>query len=152
MLIHSYFIFIYEKHPYHMNNIYFCLITLFLNYQAVIGDNFSTLHYLFTKRQNFHLVQIESICRQKTECNLKTEILFGMFRRHCGKWRKCWLPAFSPFPTMFSKAVFSRGVKSQDCVRKSYLPTKFSTQLTLYRTITTNEQDFGKHCRKSRKL
>ena len=24
------------------------------------------------------------------------------FRKHCGKRRKCWLPAFSPFPTMFS--------------------------------------------------
>ena len=26
------------------------------------------------------------------------------------------LPAFSPFPTMFSKAFFPRVVKSQDCV------------------------------------
>ena len=24
-------------------------------------------------------------------------------RKHCEKWRNCWLPAFSPFPTMFSK-------------------------------------------------
>ena len=24
------------------------------------------------------------------------------FRKHCGKRRKCWLPAFSHFPTMFS--------------------------------------------------
>ena len=23
-----------------------------------------------------------------------------------GKWRKCWLPAFSPFPTVFSKDFF----------------------------------------------
>ena len=28
------------------------------------------------------------------------------------KNRKCWLPAFSPFSTMFSKAFFSRVVKS----------------------------------------
>ena len=26
----------------------------------------------------------------------------GFFRKHSGKTRKCWLPAFSPFPTMFS--------------------------------------------------
>ena len=26
----------------------------------------------------------------------------GAFRNHCGKRRKCWLPAFSPFPTVFS--------------------------------------------------
>ena len=46
-------------------------------------------------------VQIESICRRQNKCNLKTEILFGIGRKHCGKRRKCWLPAFSPFPTMF---------------------------------------------------
>ena len=33
--------------------------------------------------------------------------------------RKCWLSAFSPFPTMFSKRRFLRGVKSPDCVVKS---------------------------------
>ena len=31
----------------------------------------------------------------------KMEILFGSGRKYCGKTRKCWLPAFSPFPTMF---------------------------------------------------
>ena len=24
------------------------------------------------------------------------------FSKHCGKKRKCWKPAFSPFPTMYS--------------------------------------------------
>ena len=33
--------------------------------------------------------------------------------------RKCWLLAFSPFSTMFSKALFPRVVKSRDCVVKS---------------------------------
>ena len=36
-------------------------------------------------------------------------ICFGLGRKHCGKGRKCWLPAFSPFPTMFSKGIFSQG-------------------------------------------
>ena len=36
------------------------------------------------------------------------------------KRRKCWLPAFSPFPTMFSKVFFFLGgVKSRHCVMKS---------------------------------
>ena len=35
------------------------------------------------------------------KCNLKTETLFEMERKHCGKKRKCLFPAFSPFPTMF---------------------------------------------------
>ena len=36
----------------------------------------------------------------------KIEICFGKGRKHCGKRTKCWLPAFSPFPTMFSKGLF----------------------------------------------
>ena len=39
-----------------------------------------------------------------------------MGRKHCGKRRKCWLPAFSPFLTMFSKGFFCKVVKSQDYV------------------------------------
>ena len=35
----------------------------------------------------------------------------GYVTKHCGKKRKCWLPAFSPFPTMFSKAFFFRSLK-----------------------------------------
>ena len=32
--------------------------------------------------------------------------------KHCGKRRKCWLPAFSPFLTMFSNALFfSQGME-----------------------------------------
>ena len=36
-----------------------------------------------------------------------------------GKERKCWLPAFSPFPSMFLKGFFLMVVKSWDCVVKS---------------------------------
>ena len=38
-----------------------------------------------------------------------------MGRKHCGKRRTCWLPAFSPFPTIFTKGFFFRIVKSLDC-------------------------------------
>ena len=37
-----------------------------------------------------------------------------------GKRRKCWLSAFSPFSTMFSKGFLLRVVKSRDCVVKSF--------------------------------
>ena len=43
---------------------------------------------------------------------------FDRVRKHCGKRRKCWLPAFSPVLTVFCKALFFRVVKSQDCVVK----------------------------------
>ena len=39
------------------------------------------------------------------------------------KGEKCWFPAFSPFPTMFSKGFFLKVVKSRDRVVKW---TKFS--------------------------
>ena len=32
--------------------------------------------------------------------------------------RECWLPAFSPFFTMFSKGFLYRVIKSRDCVVK----------------------------------
>ena len=35
-----------------------------------------------------------------------------------GKGENCWLPAFSPFPTMFSKGLFPRVLKNRDCVVK----------------------------------
>ena len=53
------------------------------------------------------------------KCDSKTEICFEKGRKHCGKRRKCWLPAFSPFPTMFSKDYFLWVGKSRDCVVKS---------------------------------
>ena len=49
----------------------------------------------------------------------KPKFTFGRVEKHCGKRRKCWLPAFSPFPNMFSKAYFLRVVTSRDCVVKN---------------------------------
>ena len=67
---------------------------------------------------NFRLVQIENICRRQNERDSKFKICLGK-RRHCGKRRKCWLPAFSPFLTMFSKGFFPKVIESRDCVLKS---------------------------------
>ena len=53
------------------------------------------------------------------KCDSKFEVCYGMSRKHCGKRRKCWLPAFPPFPSMFLKAFYNRVVKSRDCVVKS---------------------------------
>ena len=49
----------------------------------------------------------------------KLKFCFEKGRKHHGKRRKCWLPAFSPFSMMFSKDSFIRVVKSWDCVVKS---------------------------------
>ena len=59
----------------------------------------------------------------------KIEICLGMVTKHCGKRRKCWFPAFSPFPTMFSEGVFLGIVESWDCVVNSFRPKKKYSRL-----------------------
>ena len=71
----------------------------------------------FTKRPFFRLVQIESICRRQFIWSSNDDLCLWLGRTHCGKRKKCWFPAFSPFPTMFSKTLFLSVVKS-DCVVK----------------------------------
>ena len=78
-------------------------------------------HSTLYRQQNFRQVQIESLYRQQNKCESKIEIWYGKGRKHCGKRRKCWLPAFSPYLTMFSKGLFLRIVKSYDCVVKDYV-------------------------------
>ena len=39
-----------------------------------------------------------------------------MGRKHCGKRRNCLLPAISPFPTVFSKDLYYRHVKTRACL------------------------------------
>ena len=48
-----------------------------------------------------------------------------------GKRRKCWLPAFSRFPTEFSKAFFLPVAKSRDCYGKE-LTTILNKVLCLF--------------------
>ena len=47
-------------------------------------------------------------CRQK----------FLICQKHCVKRRKCWLQAFSPFITMFSKGFFPRIIESRHCGKR----------------------------------
>ena len=63
-----------------------------------------------TKRQNFRLVQSQSICRRQNNSRSKVEICVGKSRKHYGKREKMLVTSISPFSTMFSKAFFSRGV------------------------------------------
>ena len=50
--------------------------------------------------------------------------VFDRVKKHWGRGvgvrRICWLPAFSPFPSMCSKGFLIRVVKSRDCVVKSF--------------------------------
>ena len=55
----------------------------------------------YNSSQIFRFVQTECICRGQKKSDSIFEICSGKYRKHCGKRRKCWLPAFPPFPTMF---------------------------------------------------
>ena len=59
------------------------------------------------------------------------EVCVRKGRKHCGKRRKCWFPAFSYFPTMLLKAFSCKGIKGRFCVVNGLvrLPTKLLTKI-----------------------
>ena len=63
--------------------------------------------------QSFRPIQIESICRRQFKCGSNHRVCLLWGRQHSGKRRKCCLPAFSPFPTMFLNAFLVMVVKTQ---------------------------------------
>ena len=50
--------------------------------------------------------KLKELSNDKINVTFK-QILLGIGRKHCGKSRKCCLPAFSPFPQCFQKVSFS---------------------------------------------
>ena len=60
--------------------------------------------------------------------------------------RKCWLPAFSPFLTMFSQGFIVKVVKNGKCVRKAFKPITNSLDF-----LNPGEKGLRKHCGKKRK-
>ena len=51
------------------------------------------------------------------------------FLKHCWKMRKCWYPAFSPFPKLLSNLSFFQVVKTLDCLEKSQVREKVCLQI-----------------------
>ena len=71
-------------------------------------------------RQILDWSKCKELADNKINVTEKLKSFFGRVGKHCGKRRKCRLPAFSPFPTMFSEGLFIRVIKSQDYVVKRY--------------------------------
>ena len=67
------------------------------------------IHYHMT---NFRRFQTERVCRRQFQFDKNGR----KGRKHYGKMRNCSLRAISPFPTVFSKGLFPRGVKRRHCV------------------------------------
>ena len=96
-------------------------------------------HYQTT---NFRLFQTERVCRRQFQIGRKWQKVNQTGRKHCGKRRNCSLRAISPFPTVFSKGLFPRGVNRRHCVGMGillhnifYLLENNFGHLTLYHTI-----------------
>ena len=62
---------------------------------------------------------MKAFAEDKTNVTQKLKFALGRVENIVGNGKKNLLPAFSPFPTMFSKGYFLRVIKSQDCVVKS---------------------------------
>ena len=67
---------------------------------------------------NFRLFQIERVCRWQFQILWKQQKVFETGQKHCGKRRNCSLQAISPFPTVFSKDLCCRHVKTRACLEK----------------------------------
>ena len=62
------------------------------------------------------MTKLKAFADDKLNVAKMTISLCGRLENTVGKRRKCWLPAFSSFHTVFSKAFFFRVVKSRDCM------------------------------------
>ena len=96
-----------------------CLANVFSLYQTKILPCLT--HYQTT---NFRHFQTEKVCRRQFKIWLIWQKVIQTGRKHCGKRRNCLLQAISPFPTVFSKGLFPRGVKRCHCMIMRIWPFK----------------------------
>ena len=75
--------------------------------------------------------KLKASADDKINVTEKLKFLLERVENIVGKGRNCWLPAFSPFPTVFSKGFLYRVIQSRDCVEKelSLLPAHSSCPL-----------------------
>ena len=73
---------------------------------------------LYKKTKTLHWSKFKAFADNKINVTKILKFTSRMVKNILGKKRKCWLPAFSPVPKMFSKASFHRVVESRDCVVK----------------------------------
>ena len=77
--------------------------------------------------------------KKEKKCDFKIELDLGKVRKYFGKRRKCWLAAFSPFPTMFSKGLPTRCVNSR---RKALTFVFLFSVVTVYYALPNIEDPY----------
>ena len=53
--------------------------------------------------------ELKRLADKKINVTKKLKSVLERFEKHCGKRRKCWLSAFSPFPQNIFKSFLSQG-------------------------------------------
>ena len=84
-------------------------------------DNFTRMMYSvlpLSETTNFRIFQNESVCRRQFQIRYKWQKVLQTGRKQRGNRRNCWLPAISPFPTVFSKDLYCRHIKARACLGK----------------------------------
>ena len=76
--------------------------SIVLHFQSFFQDLVLSVK-LFTKRQNFRFVQIESFCRRQNKCDLKIEICFWNDKNILEKGENAGYQHFLLFPKCFQK-------------------------------------------------
>ena len=69
--------------------------------------------------------KLKKLADDKTDGTQKLKFVSGRVENILGK-EKCWLPAFSPFPEMFSKAIFLRKAR-HDISSAGFMPVELKT-------------------------
>ena len=67
------------------------------------------------------LSKLRAIADDNFSISQMVQSVFDRLEKHSRQRRKCWLPAFSPFRTMFSKGIFQRVVKSRHFIHNNLL-------------------------------
>ena len=67
---------------------------------------------------NFRLFQHERIAEDNFKFDENGRKFIQMDRKYCGKRRNCLLAAISPFPTVYTKDLYCRYVKTRACLGK----------------------------------
>ena len=75
---------------------------------------------LLTLSQTTHFrpFQTERVCRRQFQIWWKWQKALQKGRKHCGERRNCSLRVISPLPTVFSKDLYCRHLKTRACLGK----------------------------------
>ena len=96
-----------------------------LSLPLLTGDKILTRHYVFVNRiakfASFTTLFLKGQLHIITLWRREAKYCIRFTRFTLCKKEKCWLSAFSPVPTMFSKDFFLWVIKSRHCAVKGYL-------------------------------